>query len=164
LGGAQYLPYGAIALAIMVWSIPFGWINSVTNYVLIALGQQRDLTRAFAVALLFNILANLWLVPVYGYQAAAVVTIISEIAEGLWFYYYLRRGLGPLPWLAWLWPLWLSAVAMTAIVWALWSVSPLLALLLGAAAYAGGVLGLRAFDAEERGILRGILPERLPGR
>ena len=74
LGGAAYLPDGAIALALMVWSMPFGWINSVTNYVLIALEQQRGLTRAFAVALVFNVVFNLLLIPHYGYAAAAMVT------------------------------------------------------------------------------------------
>ena len=49
LGGSSYLPHAGIALQIMIWSIPFGWINSITNYVLIALGQQSKLTRAFIV-------------------------------------------------------------------------------------------------------------------
>src|SRR5512147_1355625 len=40
LGGPEYLPHAGIALQIMIWSIPFGWINSITNYILIALGQQ----------------------------------------------------------------------------------------------------------------------------
>ena len=43
LAGQQYLPNGAIALQIVIWSIPFGWLNSVTNYVLIALGLERPL-------------------------------------------------------------------------------------------------------------------------
>ena len=29
----EFLPDGAIALRIIMWSIPFGWLNSVTNYV-----------------------------------------------------------------------------------------------------------------------------------
>ena len=45
LGGAQYLPDGAIATQIMIWSIPFGWINSLTQYVLIALDLQRRIMR-----------------------------------------------------------------------------------------------------------------------
>ena len=51
LGGRSYLPHAAIALQIMIWSIPFGWINSIVNYILIALGQQSKLTRAFVVGL-----------------------------------------------------------------------------------------------------------------
>ena len=29
----------------MIWSIPIGFVNSVTQYVLIAVNQQRFLTR-----------------------------------------------------------------------------------------------------------------------
>ncbi|NJM41692.1 MAG: hypothetical protein HC853_13505 [Anaerolineae bacterium] len=45
------MPEGQIALMMMIWSIPVGWINSVTNYALIAANQQRALTRAFVIGL-----------------------------------------------------------------------------------------------------------------
>jgi O-antigen/teichoic acid export membrane protein len=161
LGGREYLPFGAIALSVMIWSIPFGWINSVTNYLLIALGQQRDLTRAFAVSLIFNIVCNLIFVPLYGYVAAAAITIASEIFEGAWFYWYLRKSLGPLPWFNWLWRLWASAILMVGVLAALWALAPLLAILVGLGVYGVGVLGLRAFTPDERATLLSILPERV---
>src|SRR5207253_5400724 len=106
------LPFGAQALAILMWSIPFGWINSVTNYVLIALGQQRGLTRAFAISLVFNIVLNLLLLPRFGFQAAAAITIASELFEGALFYIYLRPSLGGSAWLPELWRLWISGAVM----------------------------------------------------
>ena len=160
LGGRDFLPDGAIALAIIVWSIPFGWINSVTNYLLIALNQQRDLTKAFAGALAFNFIVNLIFIPLYGYPAAAAITIASEIFEGALFYWYLRRTIA-MPWFAILWRLWLSGGAMAALTFALWQVQPVLALAVGVVAYFGGLVLLRAFDAEERAVLAGILPERV---
>ncbi|MDW7991773.1 MAG: oligosaccharide flippase family protein [Anaerolineae bacterium] len=42
LSGSAFLPHGALALRLMVWSILFGWFNSLTGpYVLIALNRQR---------------------------------------------------------------------------------------------------------------------------
>src|SRR5690606_23406446 len=79
LGGAEYLPDGGIALQIMIWSIPLGWINSLTQYVLIALDRQRQITFAFVAAVGFNIGANLIFLPAYSYKAAAISTIISEL-------------------------------------------------------------------------------------
>jgi O-antigen/teichoic acid export membrane protein len=164
LGGEEFLPFGAIALSIMVWSIPFGWINSVTNYLLIALDQQRSLTRAFALALAFNIVANLVFIPRYGYQAAAATTIASEIFEGLCFYWYLRRSLGPVPWMGMLWRLGVSAAAMVGVMLGLWSASPLLAAAGGLGVYVLGVAALRAFTLEEQAVLADILPSRWRGR
>lgn len=164
LGGRAYLPFGAAALAILIWSIPFGWVNSVTNYLLIALDQQRGLSRAFAAALIFNVAVNLVFLPRYGFAAAAAITIVSEFFEGLAFYWYLRRSLGPVPWVRLLWRLWLSAIIMAGAVYALWSVQPFLALLAGAGLYAGSLLLLRAFSPDEQAVLLGILPARLrPG-
>ncbi|MBE2220070.1 MAG: oligosaccharide flippase family protein, partial [Anaerolineae bacterium] len=54
VGGAEYLPQGAIALQIVIWAIPIGWLNSVTNYVLIALGLEGMQPRAFSIAVAFN--------------------------------------------------------------------------------------------------------------
>ncbi|MGH2593298.1 MAG: oligosaccharide flippase family protein, partial [Anaerolineae bacterium] len=131
LGGNAYLPHSATALQIMIWSIPFGWINSITNYVLIALGQQTRLTRAFIIGLTFNVVANLILIPRYSYLAAAAITILSELVEGLPFYYYVEKTLGPVLWIRMLWKLFVAAGAMFAVMWALWPVSGVLAIGIG---------------------------------
>ncbi|MBP7691202.1 MAG: oligosaccharide flippase family protein [Anaerolineales bacterium] len=164
LGGAEFLPHGATALVLLAWSMPFGWINSVTNYVLIAAGQQRGLTRAFAAALIFNVVGNLLVIPGYGFAGAAAMTIASEIFEGLLFYYYFRRSLGGVPWLKWLWRPWLGAGLMAAITAALWWFQPILALLAGGAVYLTVMVGLQAFNPEERATLVGILPSGLRRR
>jgi O-antigen/teichoic acid export membrane protein len=164
LGGAEFLPFGALALIVLAWSMPVGWINSVTNYVLIAAGQQRALTRAFAVAVVFNIAVNLAVIPVYGFVGAAAVTIASEIFEGLAFYYYVRRHVGRLPWLRLLWHPWLGAGAMALTMWALWSLSPPVGLVAGLVVYGSAVAGLGAFNAEERATLVGLLPSGLQQR
>jgi O-antigen/teichoic acid export membrane protein len=144
--------------------MPFGWINSVTNYVLISLEQQRGLTRAFAVSLVFNVLVNLAFIPRFGFLAAAAITIASEIFEGLAFYYYLRRSLGGLPWMRLLWRPWLGAGVMGLVTFGLWGLHPVLALPAGLAAYLAVVVGLQAFNAEERATLLEILPAGLRQR
>lgn len=162
LGGPQYLPHAAIALQLMVVSIPFGWINSLTNYVLIALGQQTRLTRAFALALAFNFTANLVFIPrtAHGYEAAAAITIFSEIVEGAAFYYYLRRSLGPIPWGALFGRLVLAALAMAGAMMLLVPLSLALAVLVGLVIYIMALVLLGAFGQEERELVRALLPRR----
>lgn len=98
LGGEQYLPDSMIALQLMVWSMPIGWINSLTNYVLVALDQQRYLTRAFIIGFTFNLIANLIFMPRYSYQASAIIHTFSELALFIPFAIGLHRQLGRLNW------------------------------------------------------------------
>ncbi|HEU5314929.1 MAG TPA: flippase [Chloroflexota bacterium] len=77
--GPEFLPHSAVALRILIWFLPLSFFNGLTQYVLIALGLQAKITRAFAVAAAFNVAANLLLIPRYSYVAAAWVTIATEV-------------------------------------------------------------------------------------
>ncbi len=164
LAGDAYLPHGAIALTLMVWSIPVGWINSVTNYVLIALGQQRALTRAFIIGLTFNVIANLIFIPIYGYAAAAIITIFSEIIEGLPFYITLHKKLASIPWHKLLWKPALSCAIMFALTWIGWGVHPLIGLAVGSITYLISVIALRVFDQDEIDQFVSVLPSGIRDR
>jgi len=167
LAGAPYLPDAAIALQLIIWSIPLGWMNSLTQYALIALDLQRRITWAFAGAVVFNIVTNLLFIPQFGYQAAAITTIFSQAALLLPFALLLSRGLrrrGVVRGLRWwdmLWRPLIAAAAMGAVMAALWPLLPLLALIAGVAVYGGLLLALRPLSTEEIDALRPILPARL---
>jgi O-antigen/teichoic acid export membrane protein len=161
LGGAAFLPHGYIALQVVIWSIPFGWLNSVTNYVLISLGQERLQTRAFIVGVGFNVIGNLILLPRYSYVGAGLTTIASEIILLFIFNHYLVQKMPDVQWVQLLW----RPVAITAIMlgvmlvlaqWHVW-----LALLVGIVLYPAGLWVLKVFGEEEQRILRSLLPERL---
>ena len=159
LGGARYLPDGAIALQLMIWSIPLGWLNSLTQYALIALGLQRMITRAFAAAVLFNLVANLLFIPQYGFQAAALATIASELALFLPFMFLLRRELADLRVMSLLWR---PIVALAAMLAALVLLGASLAgLVVSGAVYVGVLLLLRPLDAAEGAALLSLLPAGL---
>jgi hypothetical protein len=77
---------------------------------------------------------------------------MSELVEGLPFYYYVEKTLGPVLWIRMLWKLFVSAAAMFGAMWALWPVIGVLALGAGLIVYGVGVWGLRAFGPEERAV------------
>jgi O-antigen/teichoic acid export membrane protein len=158
LGGREFLPEGAIALGIMCWSMPIGWINSVTNYALIAANQQHALTRAFIIGLTFNVVANLLLIPMFSFVAAAVVTIFSEIVEGAAFYVYVRRHIAPVNWVEVLARPFLAAgvMALSAAVF-MQAGLLLVGLVLGGIAYAGVLWFTHALSTQEREILRPLV-------
>ncbi|MCX6049685.1 MAG: flippase [Chloroflexi bacterium] len=114
LWGYTYHYWGGsdLALQLIIWSIPIGFVNSVTQYVLIAVNQQHYLTRAFIIGVVFNIVGNLLLVPGTGYVGAAVVTILSELSLLFPFYYSVKRNVGVVPWVAIYLPPLLSVLGM----------------------------------------------------
>ena len=165
LGGSQYLPYAAHVLQVMIWYMPLGFINSVTQYVLIALDQQRFLTRAFAIALTFNIVANLVLITKFGFVASAYVAIVSELALFIPFYVGIRRHLAHIPWFQMLWRQVLCSLPMVLMVILLPNSRLILATVVGLAVYVAGLILLRVFDSQERAVLGRVLSlEQVKGR
>lgn len=164
LGGQEFLPHGAIALQIVIWSIPIGWINSVTNYVLIALGQEKMLTRAFILGVGFNLVANLIFLPLFSYVAASIITILSEFVLLVLFARYLRPSLSAVGWLGLLKrPLAITAAMLWAMVLGS-QVNLFLALALGLAVYPLGLWLLKVIGEDERQILSDLLPREVAGR
>ena len=98
LGGEEYLPGSMFALQLMAWSMPIGWINSLTQYVLIALDRQRYLTRAYLLGFAFSLGANLVFMPRYGYRASALIHIFAELILCIPFLIGLRQKMGALNW------------------------------------------------------------------
>jgi O-antigen/teichoic acid export membrane protein len=161
LGGAEFLPDGAIATQLMIWSIPIGWMNSLTQYVLVALDLQRRITRAFVIAVAFNIITNLILIPPYGYRAAALTTIASEAVLFAPFALLLRGALGSIPWFSIIWRPVLAAAVMFAALAVGWSIQPMLGLIAACVIYAGVLLALRPLSPDEWARLTPLIPARL---
>ena len=135
--GEDFLPFTAQALAILIWFLPFSYLNGMLQYVVISLDRQWWLTPAFLVTTLFNVGANLALVPAFGFRAAAATTIASEVVLLAMLVWILRRDqvLGRL-----LEPALRPTVAAGCLVLAAWLLRDLpwiLAAALGLAVYAG---------------------------
>jgi O-antigen/teichoic acid export membrane protein len=169
IGGSGYMPDSAIALQMMIWSIPLGFINSVTHYTLIALGRQRQLTLTFVVGLGFNVLANALAIPVWSYRASAAIHIFSELVLLVAFAVLLRRDLPPVPWLRLLWRPLAAGAGMGAAGALLYRVNVYLAAVVALVVYAAALWALgivREPDMEVVGELipweriRGLLPKR----
>jgi O-antigen/teichoic acid export membrane protein len=165
LGGSEYLPDSMIALQIIIWFLPFSFVNSVTQYVLIAIDQQRFLTRAFLIGVVFNIVANLLVIPAYSYKGAAVVTILSELVLLAPFYYAVRKHLGPLPWISLFWQPAVASAVMAVVMWLLRGLPWLLLIPVGGAVYLAALALVGGFRQPDMDLLGRLLPvDRLKAR
>jgi O-antigen/teichoic acid export membrane protein len=158
IGGSGYMPDSAIALQLMIWSIPLGFVNSVTHYVLIALGRQRALMGTFAVGVAFTILANAAAIPVWGYRASAVIHIFSELVLLIAFYALLRRDLASVAWADLLWRPALAGAFMGAVGWLLYDVNKLLATVAALAVYAGVLWASGMAREPDMAVVRDLVP------
>ena len=156
----NYMGGADLAFRIIIWSIPIGFMNSVTQYVLIAVSQQHYLTRAFIFGVIVNIVLNLIFIPRFGYVAAACTTILSEFTLLIPFYYAVRKHVGVVPWLSVTVRPALAAaimlVATGALVWL--GVNVWLATLAGMLVYAVALLASGALRAPDMEIIWRALP------
>jgi O-antigen/teichoic acid export membrane protein len=155
VGGRDYLPDAAVALAILICYLPLSYANGLTQYVLIASGRQRLLTGAFFAALVFNLVANFVLIPRFSYVGAAWVTVASEIVLIVPFRWaasrvapgvsLLREARAPL----------LATLLMAPVVWWLRdAVHPLVAIVGGGVVYPLALWSLGGIDPHQIQVLR----------
>ena len=149
LGGDEFLPHGAVALAILVWFLPFSYINAITQYVLIALDQQKWIAIAFALATAFNLITNIIFVPRYGYAAAAATTVLSELVLLAPFVVIARRREVSLPIVSAGWRPLLAGVGMLAVAWLTRDLPALPSMALAGSVYLGLVIALGALPRED---------------
>lgn len=67
------------SLRILLFSIPFLFINNLLSDFCIVLKAIRIIFIGILISLIINILLNLWLIPLYGFIGASYVTVISAI-------------------------------------------------------------------------------------
>ncbi len=156
VGGRGFLPDSAVALSLLIWYLPFSYVNGLTQYVLIALGRQRFMTGAFLAALVFNVTANLLLIPRYGYVAAAWVTVGSEVVLLAPFWWAASRAVLDVSLVRPLWQPLLAAAVMALPVWWLRDLNAVLAILAGALVYPAALWLLGGVDSEESAVLRAL--------
>jgi O-antigen/teichoic acid export membrane protein len=76
--GDRFVP-GTTALRILAAFVPFGLLTSVLWRLLMAVREDRSLTRIAAGTLSLAVALNLALIPPFGMNAAALVTVSTEI-------------------------------------------------------------------------------------
>lgn len=157
LAGREFLPGAADALRIMIWFLPFSYANGLIQYGLIALNKQRTLTSAFIVTMLFNLVANLVLVPMYGILGAAAATVASELVLLGPLLRATEAALGELQLPRLLWRPIVATLVMALAVSLASALGEWLAVGLGLTAYLASLLALGVWGEAERRLVRSLL-------
>lgn len=109
MAGPDYLS-AAPTLAILVWAPAVLFVYIAVNSIVIS-----QLTK-FAVIItsanvVFNVIGNLLLLPYFGIRGAAIMTIVSELIQGAFYFYFVYKKITPFRFWVFLWrPVLASAV------------------------------------------------------
>jgi O-antigen/teichoic acid export membrane protein len=88
---------GAVALQILAPYVLFSFVGQLLWRTLVASHRDRALLLAALAILTLNVALNLALIPVYGYKAAAVTSVASQIVATAITAVVVRRAVGFLP-------------------------------------------------------------------
>jgi len=174
MAGPEYVS-AAPTLAILVWAPAVLFVYIPVNSLVIS-----QLTK-FAVIVtganvIFNVAGNLLLLPRFGIRGAAAMTIVSELIQGVFYFYFVRKKITPFRFWVFLWR---PAIAAGIMGGALIAVRPVLtaisgqqfgaettmaftlflgmSILLGSVIYALVLLALRFFQPDDISAVKELL-------
>lgn len=78
LGSGEF-PQATITIRLLLVGLPIFFLTPLILWLLVILNRQKIVVFIFGLVTLFNISGNLVFVPRFGYNAAALVTILSEL-------------------------------------------------------------------------------------
>lgn len=150
----QALAIGLVAL----------YLNSVLTTVLVSVGQERKLPIMAAIALVFNVGLNVFLIPRYMDMGAAWATTLTELlllGIGLWLIDHALIPTHLLPTVA---KIAIATLVMAVVAHALDTFNIVVIIPIAAAVYLIAILALRALPADDIATFKGVFARFIPRR
>lgn len=91
--GSPFLP-AAIALKILIWTIPLIFLTYMLRFLLISTNKQILVLKIISICMVFNIILNLLLIPKYSYLATSIVTVLTELLLLIFCIHYASKLVG----------------------------------------------------------------------
>lgn len=137
----------APALSILIWAVAILFIYIPVNSLIIS-----QLTKSAALVtgsnVLINIIGNLILIPLWGIQAAAIMTVVSELVQGTFYFYFVRKKITDFAFFSILWRPLIASAVMGLAVWQVRAANLAVSMFAGAGVY-GLMLLLTGFLSHE---------------
>lgn len=152
-----------VLLQIIIFTIGFSFLNSLFNFLLVALGKQRRLIYINVACLIFNVVFNVVGIHLWGIAACAIATVLTELLVLITSSMAVRKDLEYSIGYSRFVRITLAGLAMGAALWFLkdpliGSVGNTIGLLIlcaiAAAVYGGLLLVLRVVDEDMLKVLR----------
>jgi O-antigen/teichoic acid export membrane protein len=152
---AAYQP-ATPALQIVIWVLPWMFASEFLGYIVLISGQEKYVARSVLISTGFNVVLNLFMVPVFGFIGAAVMTVLTEVVLVGQYVLILRSLIKEFNWSKILLRPIVAAAIMGAVVIALRPLPLVLNVAVGALVYGGLLLALGVLGKDEMSFLRSL--------
>jgi O-antigen/teichoic acid export membrane protein len=142
----------ALTVLSLVWGIMF--FNDLFVRALNACNKQSLGTKAVAICLSVNVIADVCLISSFGYFGAVVATLLAETSLFLGAYYFVSKNVAKIRWRKVVFKPLSAGILMAVVMWSLNPISQTLALLAGTGTFFLGVILFQTLDHEEKKIVR----------
>jgi O-antigen/teichoic acid export membrane protein len=145
LYGERFAPSGAL-FALLAWDVPLLLFISFCGNLTSAIGLEKPAARIYLAATFLNVSLNLWLIPRYGAQAAALITVATDTISSLLFLGLIAKRMQLNTILAMLVRIIVAVGCMGAVVWNTQHWPLLIPITLGAMSYLAAATLVGAYD------------------
>lgn len=145
VNGPAFAP-SVVALRILVFAMVGSYLNSVMIYTLLAAGKQRQMIGPYFLAMIFNIVANLIVIPRFSFLGASVTTVATELLVLAYTGFLVKREFAFNADLKVLFKAAAASLFMLFFLWSLPSLHLIWLVLIGGALYAVLVWSMHAID------------------
>ena len=152
---------GAAILGVLIWSQIFVFMGCINANVLVVMNFQKIMFLLTLAGAASNVLANLWLIPLYSSLGAAMATVVSYSLVGIFLQIviretrsviiaYLQATLKPL----------LASIIMALVVYSMSSFHLAIIIPVGVLVYVGAMLLIKGVDAVDADYMRQIISKK----
>lgn len=96
IGGSGFSESAGI-LRVLVFALACIFFSNFSNAILIAGNKQKKLMFVLALAAVFNVAANLFFIPLYSYNAAAIISFATELFVAVASFRIVAKEVGYFP-------------------------------------------------------------------
>lgn len=155
--GAEYDPSASV-LSILMWTVCLLFINSACITLLNASHKEFTVTKIYLIAAIFNVGLNLFIIPYFSYDGAAVTTVLSDsLILILSLYVIIRLGIKiNKSLLIDLGKITLASLIMGGVLYIL-NLNMWIAIIVGMVVYFAAVFLLKVFDNNDKYVIKEIL-------
>lgn len=124
LGGSEFIASIAV-FRILLFAVVIMFLNALVSHVIIAAGKEKDVAKIHFIGAILSVGTNLIFIPLYTYIGASATTIFVELIMLILGYWIVKKSIGYLPSFKIVIKSLFSATIMSAAVWGLMLLKPL---------------------------------------